>query len=138
MAIYVMLQFENDAEAEEVVTDLIKTGLVTSPGKYPDSSMGMGEVKLRGVWKKPTQFCTCTRKKDSSWTRGTKYGWWVCTSCGKPSEEWSKGIMLYNPLGTNLLPRELIAEHLPQNPQGKPSVMEWSFLLPKEEVYSND
>jgi hypothetical protein len=34
----------------------------------------------------PTLFCHCTRgTKNQGWTRGLKWGWWVCSMCKKPS-----------------------------------------------------
>ena len=59
-----------------------------------------------GVFKKPTKFCDCesSRKPPQGWTKGTKYGWWICTMCGKPSERWAES--LRDTLGRNLLDNE--------------------------------
>jgi hypothetical protein len=59
-----------------------------------DTFVGAQTTGVVGVFKKPTQFCTCTRDGrraayDSAhnrfWlTKGQKYGWYVCKLCGKP------------------------------------------------------
>lgn len=44
------------------------------------------EAKVIAIHKRPTQFCQgCSgRKTDIGFTRGTKFGWWVCAKCRKP------------------------------------------------------
>lgn len=102
MAKYILLSFDNDKDAEEFVQAMQKQDTSGRPF-IPEG------VAVRGVWKKPTQFCDCALRgrntKGRAWTRGKKFGWWVCTVCHKPSQAWAKGDAWYTALGTNLLPK---------------------------------
>jgi hypothetical protein len=101
LAKYVLVAFDKDADAEEFVAEVQGRGGVVTP---PDVTPAI----IRGVWKKPTKFCTgCTGRKG--YTRGKKYGWWVCVSCGKPSQGWANGDHWMTALGTNLLPISEVA-----------------------------
>lgn len=93
MAKYVLLAFDSDTEANEFVEAV-------------QDRTSREEFTVRGVWKKPTKFCECTSGniKQRGWTRGKKFGWWVCDRCHKPSKAWAQGDVWYNSLGTNLLP----------------------------------
>lgn len=62
----------------------------------------------RAIYRRPTTFCTCeigSRKKGGGWTRGKKYGWWVCAVCKKPSSyvHAEDNILMAGPFGFNLL-----------------------------------
>jgi hypothetical protein len=64
--------------------------------------------KLVGVFQVPTKFCDPTdghrgRKTQAGWTRGKKYGWWVCGSCKKPTEAWGKSLNAILSSARNLL-----------------------------------
>ncbi len=125
MAVYVLLSFEDDEEAKDFVR-----------GKVLDNPY---LPTVCGVFKKPTVFCEepTTRhgkgKTGVGWTRGKKYGWWVCTFCGKPSgiaatagsTKWELA------LGTNLLPPELSPVEFEIRLPGWRSEVEWRFLLPE-------
>lgn len=90
MAKYVLLAFDDDAYADAFV------------------EFGVGDhdiaATVRGVWRKPTKFCECVGVRAKSFTRGKKYGWWVCATCMKPTVAWAHGDAWYTALGTNLLP----------------------------------
>jgi hypothetical protein len=98
MARYVLLAFDDEAEAEKFLNS---TKLYVA-----DEKTNVSEVfgVVRGVWKKPTKFCECSGKGKSGFTRGRKYGWWVCNNCRRPTESWAKGDHWASALGTNLLP----------------------------------
>lgn len=113
MAVYVLLAFDDDQVAKDFVLE----------------TYIMGEITVRAVYKKPVQFCKCNR--TSGWTRGKRFGWWVCADCGKPGEAWGKGFVWYTALGTNLLPREICGE--PPQPAGWDSPDAWTFLIKKLE-----
>lgn len=130
MAVYVLLAFDNDEDARTLVQDMLE---------YPDRNIltpaqeNDVHATVRGVWKKPTVFCECRveravkGKTTSGWTRGKKYGWWVCAKCGKPAEAWARGDSWYTALGTNLIPQCEIAPEY--RPAGWESPAEWRFVL---------
>jgi hypothetical protein len=76
----VVLEFQDNNVAEDLVKYWIETDEV--------------EYEVVGVYARPTLFCSPNdghrggRKTQSGWTRGTKYGWWVCGVCKKPSKLW--------------------------------------------------
>lgn len=86
MAKYVVIEFDNDEDAD-----------------YEIEHFNTSDARIVGLYKKPTIFCehTDARKPPKGWTRGKKYGWWICTECGKPSQQWSRA--LPSMMGVNLL-----------------------------------
>jgi len=61
------------------------------------------------VFQAPTVYCDNTdghrgKKTEAGWTRGKKYGWWVCGKCKKPTETWSKNLNAVLGAAKNLLP----------------------------------
>jgi len=137
MAVYVLLQVDDEAQAKTLVGDIINN---------PDSDLltpaqeNNVRAQVRAVFKKPTMFCNCGAdgkkiSRDGGGTRGRKYGWWVHARCGKPKLPWAEGSQWYA-LGTNLLPLALMErlghpdEH---RPQGWKSPQSWTFLLDEEE-----
>lgn len=127
MAVYVLLTFDKDDDAKKFVGSVLeeKTAFVQE-GNFCENGFEV-PASVRGVWKKPTLFCECeSRDKKRGFTRGKKYGWWVCVKCGKPSWRWAQGNAWFTALGTNLLPQSQVApEYRP--PGGDPKVL-WSFL----------
>jgi hypothetical protein len=85
MAKYILLRFEDEDEAE-----LFKK-------YYPVAA------ELKGVYKAPTMFCHCTSVKGRGWTKGQKWGWWVCDICGKPSPKAQETLIKESAFGFNLL-----------------------------------
>lgn len=130
MAVYVLLTFDKDDDAKLFVNQLIEQrGVMDYTNAYCEDYQ-MIPANLRGVWKKPTLFCTREKpgcsERSRGYTRGKKYGWWVCVGCGKPSWRWAQGNAWFTALGTNLLPQSQIApEYRP--PGGDPKVL-WDFL----------
>jgi hypothetical protein len=54
-------------------------------------------AEIVGLFKSPTKWCDPSdghrgKKTDAGWTRGLKYGWWVCGKCKKPSWAWSQSL----------------------------------------------
>ncbi|HVI78682.1 MAG TPA: hypothetical protein VM715_11085 [Candidatus Acidoferrum sp.] len=67
------------------------------------------DFNVVGVFKAPTVYCDNTdghrgKKTEAGWTRGKKYGWWVCGKCKKPTETWSKNLNAVLGAAKNLLP----------------------------------
>jgi hypothetical protein len=92
MAKYVLVQFDSDVEADDFVQAV-----------RDKVTWEKGEGQVRAVYKKPTVFCECTAVKRRGFTRGKKFGWYVCTQCHKPTEAWAKGDSWFIALGVNLL-----------------------------------
>jgi hypothetical protein len=99
MAKYVLLSFDDDKLADEFVQQF--TDDVVERAKYERTGI---YAYVRGVYKKPTKFCTCVGIKKRGFTRGKKYGWWVCDQCKKPTVGWGRGDHWFLALGKNLLP----------------------------------
>jgi hypothetical protein len=126
MAVYVLLTFDNDGEAKEFVKDVLQEKGVIH-GNHEDPAFT--RTTVRGVWKKPTIFCTCVSSdRKVGFTRGRKYGWWVHACCGKPSKLWAQGNAWCTALGVNLLPQSEIAPEY--RPPGGEVVPLWQ--LPTE------
>ena len=79
MARYLLLSI-SDNETAENIAEYLSNG---TDVVYLQPS----EVKLLGMYAQPTMFCNnCSSgRRVRSYTRGKKYGWWVCTVCKKPS-----------------------------------------------------
>lgn len=118
MTVRVVLEFADEQEAKEFIKAALKPGYLHYSKVYSleeGVSIGMKEVsaKVIGVFKKPTLYCNPAdghrnRKKTyQGWTRGKKYGWWVCSLCGKPTEKWANGDLWPYILGFNLLPKSI-------------------------------
>lgn len=110
MAKYVLLQFNDDAQADRLIAALQEwpeaidvSGEITAT--EPEWYRVVG-VQLRGIFKLPTKFCECTNLKRRGFTRGKKYGWWVCDQCRRPTKAWGRLEGIYQFLGFNLLPKD--------------------------------
>lgn len=112
MAVHVLLSFEDDDLAHRFVEK------VNGAFEYIPERRSR---QVLGFWKAPRKFCECKdlyeknlenlnrkgrpKKFMRGWSRGKKYGWWVCSKCHKPSKYWEPGLARYDDvLGTNLLP----------------------------------
>lgn len=79
MARYVLVEFDNDAEAERFVNKIIQRNLDLAARKKE------GSYRIKGFFAKPTKFCECgpltDRQQREEVTRGAKYGWMVHRPC---------------------------------------------------------
>lgn len=114
MTVRVVLEFEDEENAKEFVGNTITTGGVVGEevSNYVEDGNNFYVAKLIGVFKKPTKYCDPMdghrgSKTSAGWTRGKKYGWWVCAKCGKPTERWASGSLWPFSLGFNLLPKSI-------------------------------
>lgn len=63
------------------------------------------------MYKKPTLFCNVldgnhnANRRVIGFTKGQKYGWWVCAACHKPREMYVQGSVDNSSFGFNLLPK---------------------------------
>ena len=105
MARYVLVAFDDNAQAEEFVNALTIKGGAFFLGK--DNRMKDVDITktfVRGLWMKPTQLCECPPGPRRNYVRGAKWGAYVCTICAKSHPGWAEGQHLYTSLGKNLLP----------------------------------
>lgn len=58
-----------------------------------------------GVYRRPKSYCKETGhgKKGVGFTKGRKWGWWVCGQCRRPKREYWRNIFKDTPFGRNLL-----------------------------------
>jgi hypothetical protein len=91
MARYVVLEFEHNEDADMFTQDMLHDG-----------------ESVVGVFAKPTQFCKCKGGKGRihAYTRGRKFGWWVCSTCKKPQRVHKPDRLMRHVVsqGVNLLP----------------------------------
>lgn len=104
----VVLTFEDDEQAMTLVESVLDDYGIHVPyrqGTPDDFQQVHGEVM--GIYKHPTMFCECLsgKKTQMGFTRGKKWGWWVCGQCSKPKRVYWKNIFEHNGLGDNLLDR---------------------------------
>lgn len=106
MARYVVLAFDSNAQAETLVEDWwnsLQTAPMDEDGKprvrllTPVQENDV-ECHVVGLLAKPTLFCNpedghlkSVGKTGRGFTRGMKYGWWVCAICKKPTKGWAAG-----------------------------------------------
>lgn len=77
MARYVLVEFDDNDGADNFVK-LIQQGEGVMDGEQKTSG-----IRIRGVFFKPTQFCSCSSPGDTS-VLGAKYGLRIHKECGKP------------------------------------------------------
>lgn len=114
MPYYVLLVLDDEEQAKDFVAATIAESEVTLPDMATDAAEGYHLLRypaqVWGAWRKPTEFCTCSRQGGKGvaggFTREPDYGWWVHSTCGKPTPGWASGKQWFSVLGTTLLPRE--------------------------------
>lgn len=77
---FVLLSFNDDEVAKEFVRDQLA---------IEELDGGEGGHKVEGIYKKPTLFCNIMdpihgSRRITGFTKGQKWGWWVCAVCKKP------------------------------------------------------
>ena len=96
MVMYVLLRFEDDDIAEEIVK-----------GGYGDTGEDLALVaKPVGLYKGPTKFCECEYNPNESRNRGARYGWMLCKHCNRAVKT-----MGQNPI--NILPKQVEEQNDP-------------------------
>lgn len=64
------------------------------------------KANVRGVYKMPRSFCNeLNHGKQRGFTKGQRFGWWVCHTCRKPSRPYWTRIFEDNVFGYNLKER---------------------------------
>jgi hypothetical protein len=122
----VVVEFETDADAEAkaFVKAALQNDIYASFGEWLEGIKGY--PKVVAAYKKPTKFCEPQdghrgTKTTGGWTRGKKYGWWVCGVCGKPTKRWATGDIWHYSMGYNLLPPSISPLE-----RGARSTLEWT------------
>jgi hypothetical protein len=98
MARYVVLAFEGGDEANQKAVEFVKQVAAREDLPY----------KVEALVMKPTKFCEPydghrKGKTESGWTRGSKWGMWVCSKCKMPSRAWGQSYGAVLSSGKNLL-----------------------------------
>lgn len=83
---FILISVEDDKVSDQFIEDMKQ---VETHG-VPFVPQGAAVI---GMFQVPTKFCDPTdghrgKKTEAGWTRGRKYGWWVCGKCKKPSAQW--------------------------------------------------
>jgi hypothetical protein len=110
MARYVILSFEDNEQAEAFCTRAMSGPVAGVETYHVDPDRGgtntVYDAEVVGLVAKPTKFCeghTGGGKHGQSYTKGSKWGWWVCITCAKPSRLWAAGYKGVLSHGRNLL-----------------------------------
>lgn len=84
MARYVLIEIDDNAQAEAYVTSLREVGKAFVSVKDEDGSYRVVEIlaNVYGLYAKAVNFCQC--ETPGPVKRGERLGWWVCTKCNKP------------------------------------------------------
>lgn len=98
---YVVLAIEDNDIAQQLCDEVAES-----------SSKGMPFVpqgaSVIGMFAVPTKYCDPSdghrgKKTEAGWTRGKKYGWWVCGACKKPTRAWALNLNALMSSARNLL-----------------------------------
>jgi hypothetical protein len=108
VAVRVVLFFDDDNEAKSFVRSSLQSDVLNGDCSYIEDAKAF-TFKVEAAYKAPTKFCDNADnhrkgKTSSAFTRGAKWGWWVCATCGKPTERWATGDIWHYSMGYNLLP----------------------------------
>ena len=73
---YLLIEFDNEAEASSLRAQI-------------DTASSKGRpFRVVGIYARPGTTCICIissgQRAKSMVKRGSKFGWWLCQSCGKP------------------------------------------------------
>jgi hypothetical protein len=86
MGRYVVIDFDDNKDAEAFLEGL-KTGHMDG------HKLRQVSARVVGIFVKPGRTCKCPdafrinygdKNQQEGISRGAKFGWWVCTRCGKP------------------------------------------------------
>lgn len=129
MSRIVLLEFSDNGKAEEFVRSVDRYSSVMTRDPETEEE-NFVEANVAAVVAKPTKWCTCNlpnetkyqrrrrnARRESSWLRGTTFGWWLCVHCGKPSKaivtHWVTNMLA----GANDLLPKIIGSGTPRSPR---------------------
>lgn len=115
MARYVVLSFDEDKLANTFVDDwedalegMKERGEEGWPRVLTPVQENAIPAEIIAMTIKPTMFCDSGdghrgKKTDSGWTKGKKWGLWICGKCMKPSRRWGSSYKAVIGSAKNLL-----------------------------------
>lgn len=129
MAVYVLMAFDSDEHAKNWIK--VQQIYIDRRDKLTDEEAptDTAHYEVVAAYKKPTIFCDVLDGNHSrnrrviGFTKGTKWGWWVCALCSKPREMYVQGIRDNNPFGKNIL-HLLLPKEISQDPVEKVNTVE--------------
>lgn len=123
MAMLVLLSFEDDNMALTLVEDILNNpeSRILTPAQENDVA-----GKVEALYKMPTMWCPShsgLKKTEAGFTKGIKYGWWVCAHCGKPRKmAWDNMLKNETSLGYNILTRHFDLDPVDPEPETSESL----------------
>jgi hypothetical protein len=88
VARYIVVEVEDNGAAQEFIDALME--------KTPDAIRAGKLMRVVGIFVRPGKVCVCHDRQEVNYrdptkdknaagvARGEKFGWWVCSRCGKP------------------------------------------------------
>ncbi len=93
MTSYILIEVEDEEQVQAFLEhtkaekETVRTGGHARLEINDQASSSQVDYEIVGIYRKPTQFCTCVkdglRKANEKFTKGQKYGWMVCRLCKK-------------------------------------------------------
>lgn len=104
MASYVLVEFDNDDQAQKLIDQL-------------ETKESMRAV---GLFRKPTKFCECPplfgSQQSSEITRGDRFGWWVHRACRRARKAPQSPRNLLEPIDRPARDRDIFLHLTPNYP----------------------
>jgi hypothetical protein len=123
MARLVVLRFEDNEQAYTLLEDWLYAKERREEG-HPQlltpSQENNIDCDIVGVFAAPTKFCDPTDghlgrgKIAKAFQRGTKWGWWVCKACKKPTKAWGNYIPVV--IGNSIDLMKVMIEEIKMDP----------------------
>lgn len=137
MSRIVLLEFADNAAAELFVRVQAAKGsesayeelvaFLDTNGVHSEPLSALAGAKVAAVVAKPTKWCTCNvpestgrrrrQKRESGWTRGTSFGWWLCIHCHRPSKAMVTHFVTNMLTGANDLTPKILETGAPRSPR---------------------
>lgn len=83
MGRYILLEVNDNAAAQSILALLARKDDPTEFDPRTLSYLLGAHAEAIGLFSKPGALCKCVVPSERS-IRGSKFGWWVCTTCKKP------------------------------------------------------
>lgn len=106
MAMFVLLRFEDDNQALTLIEDMqeYKDSAILTPTQENNvMATAVALFKAPTMFHEPFETHGGNSKTSQSFTKGQKWGWWVCTTCKKPSRLYWEQIVKECSFGRNIM-----------------------------------
>lgn len=124
MAMLVLLSFEDDEAALKFTEAALDEKVFIADARSNMSRMR--DLEPQALYKMPTMWCPShsgLKKTEAGFTKGIKYGWWVCAHCGKPRKmAWDNMLKNETSLGYNILTRHFDLDPVDSEPETSESL----------------